>query len=298
MEQEKKKLVAIVNPFSGTSSKRRVPAIIEKTLDHDRFDVEIIVVGPNDRVSDLAREAAARGVYGVVAVGGDGTVNGAATALKDTGVALGVVPCGSGNGLARHLGLPLSIKKSLEVINRDVVEEYDYCKVNDKTFVCTCGMGFDAAVAYNFAAKSTRGALTYVRTALQVYVNFKPSHYVLELDGKRIEEDAFVIACANAAQYGNNAYIAPRASMQDGLIDITVLHPFRRIESPILGLALFTRRIDRNTHATTYRTRRVVITRENEGPMHLDGEPMTMPAVLDVSCHPGGMRIFSPSNPK
>ncbi|MBP5560543.1 MAG: YegS/Rv2252/BmrU family lipid kinase [Muribaculaceae bacterium] len=296
--EEKKKLRVIINPFSGTSSKKRVPAIVEKTLDHELFDVETIVLGPDDRVTDLAREAAAQGVYGVVAVGGDGTINGAATALKDTGVALGVVPCGSGNGLARHLGLPLSIKKSLELINRDMVEEYDYGKVNEKTFVCTCGMGFDAAVAYNFAAKSTRGALTYVRTALQVYVNFKPSHYVLELDGQRIEEDAFVIACANAAQYGNNAFIAPRASMQDGLIDITVLHPFKRIESPLLGLALFTRSIDRNTHATTYRTRRVVITREAEGPMHLDGEPMTMPARLDVSCHPGGIHIFSPTNSK
>lgn len=294
MEQTKKKLIAIINPFSGTSSKSRVEGIIDKTLDKSRFDVEVITLTRDMYISDIARRAIDEKAYGVIAVGGDGTINSAATALKDSDVALGIVPCGSGNGLARHLGLPMSIKRSLEVINHDFVDTYDYCKVNDKTFVCTCGMGFDAAVAYNFAAKSTRGALTYVRTTLQVYRDYKPSRYTLDFDGQHIEVEAFVVACGNASQYGNNAFIAPRASMQDGMIDITVLHPFKRIESPLLGLALFTRRIDHSTHVTTYRTSHVVITREEEGPMHLDGEPLTMPARLDVSCHKGGMRIFSP----
>lgn len=294
MESKLKRLMIIVNPFSGTGSKEKVPSLIESLIDKSSFEYVIENVEREGHVAELSRRAIDEGFYGVVAVGGDGTVNGAATALRGSDVALAIVPCGSGNGLARHLGIPLNMKGAIQVINNDKVEPLDYCMLNDTPFVCTCGMGFDAVVADSFARKSHRGAVTYVRTAIEEYMHFKPTHYRLEIDGKEIEVDAFVIACANAAQYGNNAFIAPHASMQDGMLDVVVMTPFKRLESPIMGINLFTKRLDKNRHVTIYRTPRVVIHRPEADVMHVDGEPLMMPADLTVTCHSAGLKMFVP----
>lgn len=289
-----KKLMVIVNPLSGTQRKKNVRSKVERLLDHDKFAVRIATVERENHVRDLCREAVREGYYGVVAVGGDGTMNGAAEGLMGSDVALGVIPSGSGNGLARHLGMPMSITKSLQVINRDKVEPLDCCRLNERTFVCTCGVGFDAQVAHEFSKKHQRGLVTYVRTAFQVYSHFKCERYRVTIDGKTFEEDAFVIACANASQYGNNAYIAPHASMQDGVLDITVIKPFSVLKSAIIGLELFIKRIDKDVSINTYRGREVTIERSSAGPMHIDGEPIDMPATVTATCVPNAIKVFVP----
>lgn len=289
-----KKLMVIINPFSGTKSKAKVPELIDNIIDKSKFDISIEMVERENHVHDLSVQAINEGYYGVIAVGGDGTVNGAAAALRDSDVALGIVPCGSGNGLARHMAIPLNIKKSLQLINNDKIEALDYCMLNDTPFVCTCGMGFDAVVADSFAKKKHRGPITYVRTTIEEYFRFKPTHYRIEIEGKETDVDAFVVACANAAQYGNNAFIAPHASMQDGMLDVVVMTPFKRLKSPIMGIDLFTKRLDSNTHVTIYRTPEVVIHRPEPAVMHVDGEPIEMPADLKVSCHRAGIKMFVP----
>lgn len=290
--ENRKKLMAIVNPFSGNSKKERVPQLIEEVIDRSRFDVEIALVTRELRVSDLAAQAVERGYYGVIAVGGDGTVNGAATALKDSGVALAIIPCGSGNGLARHLEIPMNMRRALEVINRDHIEVCDYCTLNDDTFVCTAGMGFDAEIADRYAQRTKRGALNYVKTAFQVYARYKPIHCTIEIDGRVIDEDVFVITCANASQYGNNAFIAPHASLQDGLLDVTIIKPFSPLESPIVGGSLFTKTVDKNRHVDTYRASQVKIHASMPRVYHIDGEPMSMITDMTVTCHPGGIKFF------
>lgn len=290
--ENRKKLMAIINPFSGNSNKDKVPQLIQETLDHSKFDVEIAMVSRDMRVSDLAAQAVRDNFYGVIAVGGDGTVNGAATALKDTNVALAIIPCGSGNGLARHLEIPMNMRKAFEVINRDHVEVCDYCTLNDDTFVCTAGMGFDAEIADRYAQRTKRGALNYVKTAFQVYASYKSIRCTIEIDGMIIEEDVFVITCANASQYGNNAFIAPHASLQDGLLDITVIKPFSPLESPIVGGSLFTKTVDKNRHVDTYRARQVKIHSSLPRVYHIDGEPMSMISDMTVTCHPGGIKFF------
>lgn len=292
--EERKKLMVIVNPLSGTQNKKNVPRLVEKELDHEKYDIHISSVARENHVRDLCREAVSAGYYGVVAVGGDGTMNGAAEGLRGSAVALGVIPAGSGNGLARHLGMPMSIKKALQVINLDNVEPLDCCTLNERTFVCTCGVGFDAQVAHEFAKKHQRGLVTYVRTAFQVYSRFQCERYRLTIDGHTVEEDAFVIACANASQYGNNAYIAPHASMQDGVLDVTVIKPFSRIKSALIGLELFIKRIDKDVSIHTYRGREVTIERMSAGPMHIDGEPIEMPARVTARCLPQAIRAFVP----
>jgi Sphingosine kinase and enzymes related to eukaryotic diacylglycerol kinase len=154
-------------------------------------------------------------------------------------------------------------------------------------------MGFDAQVAYDFAMAGHRGFLTYLQKAFSVYATYEPDDYVLEMDGERIEMKAFVIALCNAAQYGNNSFIAPHASMQDGLIDVTVISPFKLVECANVGLRLFFKNIDKNKHVTIYRAREIKVRRKNEAPIHVDGDPVNMPAELVVKNHAGGIKIFS-----
>ena len=224
----RKRILAIINPVSGTSNKDKIPRLIDTVVDHDQNDVSIIATEYAGHAREIATDAVKDGFDVVVAIGGDGTVNEVGSSLCGTPTAMAIVPCGSGNGLARHLRISMNASRALQVLNNGVVGEFDFCTVNDKPFFCTCGMGFDAKVSDKFANEGTRGFITYIKTTLAEYIKYKPQRYIIDIDGERLEEKAFVIACCNAAQYGNNAYIAPRASMQDGLIDVTVMHPFNR----------------------------------------------------------------------
>ena len=175
-----------------------------------------------------------------------------------------------------------------------MVGKFDYCTVNGKPFFCTCGMGFDAAVSYKFANEGTRGFITYIKTTLTEFFKYKAQDYIIDIDGKRLEDRAFVIACCNAAQYGNNAYIAPRATMQDGLIDVTVMHGFSLVESPLVGARLFFRSLDKDRHVSIYRGKQVIIERKNEDFMHIDGDPVMMPAKLVIENISKGINILVP----
>lgn len=290
----RKQLTAIINPISGTGGKGRIPDLIEKIIDHSRFSVDVQFTKAPGHATELAREAMNAKKDGVLAVGGDGTVNEVATALHNTTTPLAVIPCGSGNGLARHLHIPMNTEKALQVVNNGVIEAVDYGTVNGRPFFCTCGVGFDAQVSYKFANEDTRGLVTYVRTTISQYFHYKAQDYNIIIDGQEMHEKAFVIACCNAAQYGNNAFMAPRASMKDGKIDMTVIHSFNFGSAAILGARLFTSSIDKDRHVSIYRGQDIIIEREQEDVMHLDGEPLMMPARLHIQCHPAALHVCVP----
>ena len=294
MKENHRHILAIINPVSGTGSKDKIPRLINTVVDHDRNDVSIVTSEYAGHAREIAAQAVNDGIDVVVAIGGDGTVNEVGSALCGTSTALAVIPCGSGNGLARHLRIPMNASRALQVLNNGVVGQFDYCMVNDKPFFCTCGMGFDAAVSYKFSNEGTRGFITYIKTTLTEFFKYKAQDYVIDIDGIRHEERAFVIACCNAAQYGNNAFIAPRATMQDGLIDVTVMHGFNALESPIIGARLFFRSLDKDRHVSIYRGKRVVIERKEEDVMHIDGDPLMMPARLEVKIINKGISILVP----
>lgn len=282
-------ILVIINPIAGTRSKRNVATLVRDALG----EVSIVYTERAGHGHELALAAA--GHYDiVVAVGGDGTVNEVASGLMGSTTALGIVPCGSGNGLARDLGLPMRLRRALHVINDGTIDNFDCGEVNGKPFFCTCGVGFDAQVSHAFAKAGTRGFITYIRTTIQEYFSFRPANYRLTIDGETIDEQAFVIAVCNAAQYGNNAFIAPHASMQDGMLDVTVLHRFSLMSAPLVSARLFMRQLDKDKHYSVYRGRHIVIERDDSGPMHLDGEAMVMPARLDIVCHPALLRIVTP----
>jgi len=295
MEDQRRHILVIINPISGTGKKERIPRLIDTVVDHDRNDVSIIMTEYPGHAHELAKMAVENHFDIVVAVGGDGTVNEVGSALCGTDTAMAIVPTGSGNGLARHLRISMNASRALQVLNDGVVGAFDYCTVNGKPFFCACGMGFDATVSEKFSNEGTRGFITYVKTALTEYINYKPQEYLIDIDGAKLREKAFVIACCNAAQYGNNAYIAPRATMQDGLIDVTVMHPFNVIESPIIGARLFLRQLGHDHHVSIYRGKRVVIERRRDDIIHIDGDPVTMPARVVIENESRGIHFLVPA---
>ena len=201
MSQEKKQILALINPISGTANKDYLPETIRHTIDSSLFDLSIRFTQRPNHAYQLAKEAAGNGYYGVIAVGGDGTVNETASALCDTDTALGIVPNGSGNGLARHLDIPMDINEALEIINSRNIGQYDYCTANDHPFFCTCGVGFDAQVSAKFAKSGKRGPLSYVKSAVSEYLKYRPQSYRITSPEGTIAEKAFIIACGNASQY-------------------------------------------------------------------------------------------------
>lgn len=295
MSQEKKKILALINPISGTANKDYLPETIRQIVDSSLFDLSIRFTQRPNHAYQLAKEAAGKEYYGVIAVGGDGTVNETASALCDTNTALGIVPNGSGNGLARHLDIPMDINEALEIINNRNIGQYDYCTANNHPFFCTCGVGFDAQVSAKFAKSGKRGPLSYVKSAVSEYLKYRPQSYRITSPEGTIAEKAFIIACGNASQYGNNAYIAPNADMQDGLIDVTVILPITPLDTAMLGILLFSRHIDQDTNIISFRTPSLTIERDKSGIMHLDGETMMMPEKIEIRCHHLGLKVFIPA---
>ncbi len=287
----KKSLLFIVNPISGTKEKGTVGTVIKSTIDTNVFDYRIVVTEYAGHAAVLAKEAAVSGTDVVVAVGGDGTVNEVARSLVHTSTALGIIPCGSGNGLARHLQIPMDARKALQIINQATIHCLDYGTINGQPFFCTCGVGFDAFVSMKFAEGKKRGLLSYLENTLREGLSYKPETYTIEDDEGTVKYKAFLIACANASQYGNNAYIAPNASMKDGLMDVTVMEPFSAIEAPQIAIQLFNRTIDHNSHIKTFRSKKIRITRQHEGAIHCDGDPMMTGDIIEVEIVNKGFNV-------
>ena len=293
MKEKKTTITFIINPISGTSSKEDFPQIVGQLIDRDRFDVEIVFTEYAGHAAEIAKERAQQGRDVVVAVGGDGTVNEVARSLTHTDTALGIIPCGSGNGLARHLRLPLDIKKALGVINQCHIEAFDYGVINDLPFFCTCGMGFDAFISLKFAEAGKRGPITYVENVLKEGLKYKPEIYEVEDASGKMRHKAFLIACANASQYGNNAYIAPGATMKDGKMDVIIMEPFNALDAPQIAADLFMKTLGNNSKIKTFRADHIRIKRKQPGAIHFDGDPVMTDCDIDVHIEHLGIRIVT-----
>lgn len=287
----KKKAVFVINLNSGTSSKAAIPGLIENTIDKEKFDYEIVVTQYAGHASEIASRAKDEGKDIVVAVGGDGTVNEVARAIVHSVTALGIIPCGSGNGLARHLLLPMNVKKAIEVLNECEIRALDYGIINGYPFFCTCGMGFDAFVSQKFAEAGKRGPITYVENVLREGLKYQPETYILQDENGTIKYKAFLISCANASQYGNNAYIAPQASMSDGLMDVIIMEPFDVFEAPQISIDMFNKTLDKSSKIKTFKCRKLHIHRSKPGAIHYDGDPAMTGEDIDVELVPNGINI-------
>lgn len=294
---QKKKIVFIYNPISGTTGKKLILSQVESKLDLDQFDYSLQKTNYAGHATLLAKEAVAAGADIVCAIGGDGTVNEVGKALINTETALAIIPCGSGNGLARHLHIPIDPIHAIELINEGSVRKMDYGMIDSHPFFCTCGVGFDAFISQKFAKSKQRGPLAYIENVLVSGLGYNPETYDIDIVDEKEEHTvhkAFLISCANASQYGNNVYIAPQASVRDGLLDVTILEPFTVIDAPQIAIQLFNGTIDQNSRISTFRCKSLTIHRSNPGVIHFDGDPSTADREVAVSIVPKGLLCVCP----
>jgi diacylglycerol kinase (ATP) len=294
MNERMKSIKFIVNPISGTQSKELILNLLDKKINKTRYSWEVMYTERAGHAVEIAAQAAAEKTDIVVAIGGDGTINEVARSLVHTDTALGIIPCGSGNGLARHLHIPMEPKKALEVLDEGHIDIIDYGKINGTDFFCTCGVGFDAFVSLKFANAGKRGLLTYLEKTLQESLKYQPETYELETENGISKYKAFLIACGNASQYGNNAYIAPQATLTDGLLDVTILEPFTVLDVPSLAFQLFNKTIDHNSRIKTFRCKKLCIRRNTPGVVHFDGDPMETDANVNIEIVQKGLRVVVP----
>ena len=292
----KKKIVFIMNPISGTSDKKDIPYLIEELLDKEQFDYSIRETEYAGHAYEIAKESKEQGIDIVVAVGGDGTVNEVGRALVHSNTALGIIPTGSGNGLARHLLIPMKIKGAIQVLNDCEVTDLDYGIINEHPFFCTCGVGFDAFISEKFAEAGKRGPITYLENILKEGLKYEPETYEIEAENGTIKKKAFLISCANASQYGNNAYIAPQASMSDGMIDVIIMEPFDALEASQISIEMFNKTLDKNNKIKTFRSKEIKIYRKAPGVIHYDGDPIDTGKEIVVTLKEKGIKILT--NPK
>ena len=291
-----KNIAFIINPISGAketqNAKRKLPKLIMQTLDMEQWLPNIVFTEYAGHATELAHQYARMGFDAVVAVGGDGTVNEVARGLKDTKTALGILPMGSGNGFARHLNIPIRPQKALEMINHSEPINVDYGLANGRLFVSTCGTGFDAVVADNFAGSNKRGFMTYLQNTLKVAFSYQPQTYHIVGDGLDVTHKAFLITFANANQWGYEAMIAPKASVQDGKMDIMLMSSQAILGSASLALRLFTGSIDNSYFMDTIRAKEITLEREEVAPFHIDGDPVEMDKDIHIKIVADGLKVL------
>lgn len=285
----------IFNPHSG--SNRRNPHLRDRAAEfiaEHGWDATVVATERPRHATELARRAVDEGCMLVVAIGGDGTMNEVASALVDTPACFGLIPCGSGNGLGRHLGIHGASDGAFHILQAGRPLAIDTGMVNRDPFFCAAGTGFEALIASRFASLTSRGFAGYLRMSAQAWRSYRPERYTLHHAGGRDEIEAFTLAVSNSSQYGNNALIAPGASVSDGQLDLTAVPPVRLHNALPLLWRLFNGSLDRVASVRRWRGENFVIERERPGWFHTDGEPRAEVSRLEITVRPRSLRIMVP----
>src|SRR5690606_12791787 len=292
MVKTRKKLLFIINPISGGKEKSNFEKRSAQFLDTTLFDAQYRFTEKPDHAAELAQKAIQDNYDVVVAVGGDGTINEVARTLVNTPVVLGIVPEGSGNGLAGYLEIPMVMKEAILLLNKFRVKQIDSGKLNDHYFFNMAGIGFDAVISDRFDKDSIRGPFGYMKTVVSEIGNYKAENYRFVIDGKDYEEEAFMSSLANSPQYGNHAYVPPNASVSDGLLDVCIVKPFPLFLLPKMLFHLFSRTTDKSGFVDIIRGKEILIKREKEGYVHVDGQPICLGKELNCSILPDSLYII------
>lgn len=279
---DKYRILFIINPISGIGQQRVIPELVKEVLDHDQFEPLIEYSDQAGHAIEITKQAVADGFDMVCAVGGDGSVNEVASALVHTNTALAIIPAGSGNGLARQLNIPMKPVNAMRRINKLNRSQIDTGLLNDRFFVGTAGIGFDAHIALEFDRSGRRGALNYFRMTLKEFFSYDPITYRITTKHGTVDKKALLITIANSEQWGNNAKVAPGARLDDGLLRLCVLKPFKAWQAPRIALKLF-----RGTLKTSRLYEQIVADSARiehaAGPGHVDGEPMEIGEIAEIA---------------
>lgn len=290
----KKNILFIINPISGGKGKRRIPDFIDRYLDKEKFNANFVFTEYIGHAAELADEAASKNFDIIVAAGGDGTINEVATKVLKHNIVLGVLPLGSGNGLARFLNIPKNLRHAILTINAFKIDQIDTAAFNGKCFFNLAGMGFDAHLSSAFSKDKKRGLAGYVKLGFQEVFNYSAEQYLLNIDGVEYNRKAFAISIANSSQYGNDVFISPNASVKDGLLDICIIKPFSILKLPVLSYVMLKGTAETSDMIEIIRGQNIKITREHAGPVHVDGEPLQMSADIEVNINPLSLKVIIP----
>lgn len=297
-----RKIVYLINPISGTSKKEKTRLLIERETAFQQIPYKVFFTNPTGNY-DLVRDAIIQeGFTDVVVIGGDGTVNQVTNALRDTGVRFGIIPSGSGNGLARAANIPSKLKSALAIIFGGKAKAVDAFTVNGAYSCMLSGVGFDAQVAHDFAQKTTRGLFTYTQQSIINYFKANPYQFELTIDHFSFFTDAFFISIANSNQFGNNATIAPQASLSDGLLDVVVVQKMNKAKLPFAilqqmrGNNKLQKLVDDMSTKTIlyFQTPSLSIKNEKLAPLHIDGEPRETAAAFDIQIIKDAFLLIQP----
>lgn len=287
----KKHIRFIINPISGVGQKGIIPPLIENHLDKDMFTYDIAFTEYKGHGSEIAREASKNNVDIVCAVGGDGSVHDVGTALIGTETKLAIIPVGSGNGLARHLNIPLNIKDAIECINKDSAILMDTVKVNNRSFLGIGGYGFDAVVAKKFDTYGRRGLRGYVSLIIKEFFKFNPINVSIDLDGKVKTLPVFFCTIANSSQFGNGFIVSPKSNVTDGKLELYLLKPFSVWNIPKLIYQFFMHKGDKSKFAEVISFKQAKIKLTNKI-AHYDGEPIDVKKEIDVCVVPHSLNVL------
>lgn len=281
----------IINPNSG---KRNAPAVIQliREVFGTKHQYSIKEWKCIDDFNNLRSIISDKSFTHIVAVGGDGSVNLVGSTLLNTDKIMGILPTGSGNGLARSLGISMDLKTALSQLTKGNTRKIDSGTVNGKSFFCTSGTGFDAHIGKLFAGLKTRGLKMYVKLIIQEFFSYKPKIYSITIDGKQFSKTAFFITVGNAGQFGNNFYIAPDAKLNDGLLNIVVLKPFSIFSSVGLLMRILMKKTSQSRFIETYTGKEIIIERETPDSIHCDGEPDMQESRLNYNILPNSLQVI------
>ena len=290
-----RRIALIVNPISGRAGRQRAKIEIiryaKRLARQLGDDLYLHLSRYHEHALTLAREEVRCGASLVIAVGGDGTVNEVARGLIGSHTALGIVPMGSGNGLARHLALPLLTRAALKETLMHAPIPMDCGLLNGKPFFTTAGIGFDAEVGWMFANLGTRGLNSYIKATAQLFFNYSPRDYHLTVDGREIQTTALLVTFANASQFGNNARIAPHALVNDGKLNLVIVKPFPKLAIGYLASLLFHGLVDSSSYIETIPFQHLEVRCDAPLRGHIDGEPEQLPPDFEVTIHPNALQV-------
>jgi diacylglycerol kinase (ATP) len=293
----KKNILFIINPISGVRRGNHLSESIEKYIDSEKFNYELKYTQHQGHAITLSKEGVEKNKDIIVAVGGDGTINEVASQMLNSKVVLGIVPLGSGNGLARHLGIPRTLTSALKLINEFQVTDIDTASINGKPFVSIAGVGFDAKVARLFAKVKRRGFFSYANLITNNYIRYKPKKYKIEFDdGKIINTEALFISFANSNQFGYNTAIAPNAQLRDGLLDICIVQKPNIFRLPIIANLMLLRAIDKSQYVETIRASHFRVRQTRNRVVNIDGEAFKISKKLEIKVNPLSLQVIIPDH--
>jgi len=295
---ENKKVFFVINKFSGSGYSPQVEGLITDYCAAQGWQATLEFTKGRGHAVELAQRAVAEAFDVVVAMGGDGTVNEVAQAALHQNISMAILPKGLGNGLARHLGIPLSLKKALTILASRNTIQMDALSVNDRISVNVSGIGFDGHIANLFDRGSSRGLTGYARLVLREYFRYPEAKAILTIDGKQSESTSWVIAFANSSQFGNNARIAPQASVCDGVMDVGVVRHITLAKLPRVVWQLFRGQLHKSNEVSVRKAREATVRFEQPRTFHIDGEASGATSELVVRILPGAIRLLVPEGNK